>query len=54
MEDVQIRVQDENESKKWRVPADMLVRIPVEDEEKYYPGMPISPGGGDMGADIRI
>ena len=32
----------------------MLVRIPVEDEEKFYPGMPVSPVGLDGGADIRI
>ena len=37
------------------MPADLLARIPVEDEEKFYPGMtPISPTAMDGGADIRI
>lgn len=32
----------------------MLVKIPVEDEEKFNPGLPVSPSAIDVGTDIRI
>ena len=32
----------------------MLKKIPVEDDEKFYPGMPVSPAAIDFGTDIRI
>ncbi len=55
LDDVDLGMSEEFEIKKQqRVPADMLAKIPVEDEERFYPGMPVSPTGIDAGTDIRI